>query len=131
MELSFKWFILSILCLQYILIQGKTFFVSDYGAYPKDEIDDANSIQFAIDLAINYGMNSSVIFGYGTCYLSSTLMILNSTNLTITGQGINQTLLVGTAPISIFSAKYSNGSKITSLSMISIPYRLLLVMLSM
>ncbi len=102
MELSFKWFILSILCLQYILIQGKTFFVSDYGAYPNDEIDDANSIQFAIDSAINYGMNSSVIFGYGTYYLSSTLMILNSTNLTITGQGINQTLLVGTAPISIF-----------------------------
>jgi hypothetical protein len=99
-----------------VSIQGKVFFVSDYGAYPNDDIDDANSIQLAIDAAINFGINNSVIFGSGTYYLSAALTISNGTNLIITGEGIDQTWLIGTGPISIFSVKYCNGIKITSLS---------------
>ena len=95
MSLSKTIFILSILYIKCLITNGKNFFVSNYGAYPNDNIDDTNAIQLAVDTAINYGLNSTVIFGYGTYNLSSTIIITNATNLTITGQGMDQTLLIG------------------------------------
>jgi hypothetical protein len=105
-----------ILYMKFLFIEAKTFYVSDFGAYTKDDIDDFNGIQSAITSVIDDGKNNSVVFGYGTYYLASTITLLNATNLTVTGQGIDQTLLIGTAPISIFFAKYCNGLKINSLS---------------
>jgi hypothetical protein len=78
------------------IIERKNIFVSDYGAYPNDHIDDANTVQLAINSVSNCGLNTTVIFGYGTYYLSSTITILNATDLTNIGQGIDQTFLVGT-----------------------------------
>jgi hypothetical protein len=68
-----NWFIFIVLCIKCLLIQGKTFYISTFGAYPNDNIDDSNGIQLAINTSINYGLNSTVIFGYGTYNLSSTI----------------------------------------------------------
>jgi len=98
------------------LIQGKTFHVSTFGAYSNDNIDDSNGIQAAINTAIHYGLNSTVIFGYGIYNLSSTITLSNATNLTIQGQGIDQTFLIGNLPITVFSILFCNGLTISSLS---------------
>ena len=116
MKLVYGWFILIILSMKYPSIEGKTFFVSDYGAYPDDDLDDTNGIQLAINEAINYGLVSDIVFGYGIYAISSTILISNATNLTITGQGIDQTFLIGYNQVSIFSAQYCQGLKLTSFS---------------
>ena len=97
-------------------IEGKTFFVSDYGAYSNDNIDDTRNIQMAVDAAIKYGLNSIINFGYGIYNLSDTINVKNATNLTITGQGIDQTWLIGNSFISIFSIKYCNSLTLTGFS---------------
>ncbi len=97
------------------MIQGKTFYVSNFGAYSNDNIDDTKAIQLAIDTAINE-LNSTVIFGYGIYNLSSTITISEATNLTIQGQGIDQTFLIGNVPLTIFSVLYCNGLTISSFS---------------
>jgi hypothetical protein len=116
MSLSKTIYILSILYIQCLLTNGKFFFVSDYGAYPNDNIDDSNAIQLAVQSAIDYGLKSTVSFGYGTYNLSSTINITNPTNLTITGQGVDQTLLLGTVSMTVFTAQYGVGLTISSLS---------------
>ncbi len=68
-----------------MLIQGKTFYVSNFGAYPNDDIDDTREIQSAINTAINYGLNSTIVFGYGIYNLSAPITVINATNLTIQG----------------------------------------------
>jgi len=78
-----------VLCINCLLIQGKIFHVSTFGAYSNDNIDDSNGIQLAINAAIYYGLNSTVIFGYGIYNLSDTISLPNATNLTIQGQGID------------------------------------------
>jgi len=102
--------------MKYRYIVGGIFLVSNYGAYPNDNIDDSHGIQLAINTAIDSRLNSTVIFGYGTYNLSSTIFISNATNLTITGQGMDQTLLIGHTPIFIFFAQYCEGLTIRSLS---------------
>jgi hypothetical protein len=97
-------------------MEGKTFFVSDYGAYPDDNLDDTNEIQLAINQAINYGFVSDVVFGYGIYAISSTISIYNATNLTITGQGIDQTFLIGSNQGIIFLAQFCQGLQLTSFS---------------
>jgi hypothetical protein len=97
-------------------ITGKIFYVSSFGAYPNDNIDDSKEIQLAVNTAIRSGLNSTISFGYGTYNLSATINITNATNLTIAGQGIGQTLLVGNSPITIFFGEYCNGLTIRSLS---------------
>jgi hypothetical protein len=112
----FSWFI--IVCIKCLSIQGETFHIHvfNFGAYPNDNIDDTKAIQLAVNTAISSGLNSTIIFGYGTYNLSSTINIINATNLTITGQGIDKTLLVGNNPLSAFIAEYCDGLKINSLS---------------
>ncbi|CAF0909989.1 unnamed protein product [Adineta steineri] len=103
-------------------IQGEKFFVVEFGAYSNDNIDDTQSIQAAIDKGINYGSGSIIIFGHGIYNLSSTISITNASNLTIIGQGISETLLLGTTRMFIFFAQYCDGLKIASLSIDFDPY---------
>jgi hypothetical protein len=93
--------------MKYLLIDGKTFYVSHFGAYSNDNIDDTEAIQSTVNAAINYRSKSIVIFGYGIYNLSSTISVSNATNLTIQGQGIDQTFLIGNLPIQLFSVEYS------------------------
>jgi hypothetical protein len=116
MEFIYGWLILMIASFQYSIIEGRTFFVSTYGAYPNDNIDDTNAIQLTIDMAIKHGSNNAVVFGSGTYTLSSVISIGHAVNLTITGQGMHQTLLLGTAPTTIFQPYSSQQLTITSLS---------------
>jgi hypothetical protein len=94
----------------------QTFHVFNFGAYPNDDIDDSKEIQLAINTAITSGFNRTVVFGVGTYHLSSTIFITNATNLTLIGQGIGQTVLVGTSKMFLLFAQYCNGLTITSLS---------------
>ncbi len=110
------WFIFIIVLMQCSFIENKTFLVSNYGAYPNDGLDDANAIQLAINEAIKYGSVSDVVFGYGTYDISSVITILNAENLTVTGQGIDKTFIIGHDSIGIFVALFSQGVKITSFS---------------
>jgi hypothetical protein len=110
------WFILVILSMKCLYIIGAIFPVSKYGAYPNDNIDDSNAIQLTIDAAISYGLNNTVIFGAGIYNLSSTITIRNATNLTVTGQGMDQTFLVGNSPIQILLVEYCQGTTISAFS---------------
>jgi hypothetical protein len=116
MVLTSNWLIIIVLLIKCLLIQGKTFHVSNFGAYPNDDIDDTREIQSAINTAINYGLNSTIVFGYGTYNLSAPITIINATNLTIQGQGIDQTFLIGNVPITIFWVVFGTGVTIRSLS---------------
>jgi hypothetical protein len=102
--------------MKHLSIERKTFFVSDYGAYPDDDLDDTNGIQLATNEAINYGLVSDIVFGYGIYTISSTILVLNATNLTITGQGIDQIFLIGYNQVSIIFAQFCQGLKLTSFS---------------
>ena len=112
----FHRFIFIILCIKYVLIETKTFYVADFGAYPNDNIDDSQAIQLAVNASINYKLNSTIIFGYGIYNLSSTITISDANNLTVQGQGIDQTFLIGNEPITIFSVLYCNGLTLSSFS---------------
>ena len=92
------------------------FHVSNFGAYPNDNIDDTKAIQTVVREAIQSGLKTTIAFGVGTYNLSSTIVILNATNLTITGQGMDRTLLVGNSIMSIFYGAYCDGLTIASLS---------------
>ena len=113
----FSYFLFILLCIKCFVIQGELFYASTFGAYPNDNIDDAKGIQLAVDTAIKSGLNSTVVFGYGIYNFSSTVVITNATNLTITGQGIDRTFLVGNKPISIFLAEYCERLLISLLSL--------------
>jgi hypothetical protein len=108
--------LLSLVSIQYLYITGLTFSVSNYGAYPNDNLDDTNGIQLAINQAIRSGLNNSIVFGFGIYNLSSEITILNATNLTVTGQGIDKTFLIGNTPSSIFLVEFCQGLTISSLS---------------
>jgi len=112
-----NYLIVIVLCVKCLLIQGKNFYVSNFGAYPNDNIDDTREIQSAINTAINYGLNSTVIFGYGTYNLSAPITVVDAINLTIQGQGIDQTFLIGNVPITIFWVVFGSGVTIRSLSL--------------
>ena len=118
MFFNYKLLFLITLNIYYLIlpVRTKTFSVSDYGAYSNDNIDDSKAIQETMDAAINYGFTSTVSFGSGIYNLSSTIQIMNATNLTITGQGMDQTILIGNQPMILFSAGYCNGLIIRSLA---------------
>ncbi len=110
------WFICIILWMQCLLIENKTFLVSNYGAYPNDGLDDTNAIQLAINEAIKDGSVSDVVFGYGTYDISSTITIVDANNLIVTGQGIDKTFIIGRDSVGIFVVLYGQGVKLTSFS---------------
>jgi hypothetical protein len=114
---SISYYFLSILLLnKYSNVIGLIYSVSQYGSYPNDNLDDTKGIQLAVNEAINSGLNNSIIFGYGIYNLSSEIMILNATNLTISGQGIDKTYLIGNSPSSIFLVEFCQDLTISSLS---------------
>jgi hypothetical protein len=116
MELTYGWWILMIASFQYSSIEGLTFPVSAYGAYPNDNIDDTSAIQSTIDIANKYGFNNVVVFGLVTYTVSSAIIIGHAVKLTITGQGMHQTLVLGTVPTLIFQPYSCQQLTITSLS---------------
>jgi hypothetical protein len=116
MESIYHWFLAAILCITCVSIQGEIFHVSKFGAYPNDNIDDSIGIQSAVNAAISSRLNSTVIFGDGIYNLSSTINITYAVNLTITGQGMDKTLLVGNEPLFVFFAEYCEGLTISLLS---------------
>ena len=103
-------------------VDGGIFHVSSFGAYSNDKINDTEAIQLAVNRAISHGVNNTIILGNGTYYLLSTIEIYNATNLTIQGQGMDQTLLIGTTVHSIFYAEYCHGLTISSLSIEYYPH---------
>jgi hypothetical protein len=111
MFLRYRLLFLITLNIQYLflLVRARTFFVSDYDAYSNDNIDDSKAIQATITAAINYGFTSTISFGSGIYNLSSTIAIANATNLTITGQGMDQTILNANRPMTLFWGVYCNG----------------------
>jgi hypothetical protein len=111
-----EWLLLSLLSIQYLSIRGLRFSVSNYGAYPNDNLDDTNGIQLAINEAIRSGSDNDIVFGFGTYNLSSAIIISYANNLTVTGQGIDKTFLIGNSQSSIFSLESCQGLTITSLS---------------
>ena len=94
--------ILFITLIQCFNLEGLTFDVTTYGAYPNDGIDDSNATQIAIHLASTNGSNNIVLFQSGTYDFSSLVYIYSAVNLTVMGQGMQQTLLLGHAPTTIF-----------------------------
>ena len=116
MKLVYGWFVLMILSMKYQSIRGKIFFVFDYGAYPDDDLDDTIGIQSAINDAITYGLTSEIDFGYGNYIVSSTISIFNATDLTIKGEGIDKTFLIGYNQGTILNAQYCQRLTLTSFS---------------
>lgn len=108
--------VLFVLIIGCSIAEGRIFSVETYGAYPDDGIDDAKAIQTAIDMAIKDGSNNVVVFGVGTYTLSAGIGIAEAVNLTITGQGMNETFLVGTVPLSIFEPYSCQQLTITALA---------------
>ena len=116
MEFIHRWLILLFVSFQYSSIHGRTFSVSTNGAYPDDHIDDADAIQATINMAVQDGSNNVVVFGSGTYTLSAAISVVDAVNLTITGQGMQQTLLLGTIPTPVFLLRYCQQLTITALS---------------
>jgi hypothetical protein len=71
MKVFCKWLLLCLISIQYSYITELTFYVSHYGAYPNDNLDDTKEIQLAINETIRSGPSDDVVFGLGT-YLGHT-----------------------------------------------------------
>ncbi|CAF1219961.1 unnamed protein product [Adineta ricciae] len=105
-----------IVSLCYLDIEGRTFLVSNYSAYPNDNIDDTSGIQNALNDAASYGRNNIVLFESGTYDCFGGFTIYGATNLTIMGQGMYETLLLGHRPSGMFWIQGINTMLISSLS---------------
>jgi hypothetical protein len=116
MKLLCEYLSFTFLSILYSYATGSTISVSNYGAFPNDNLDDTNGIQSAINEAINSGLKTTIEFGFGIYNLSSAIAISSANNLTITGQGIDQTFLIGNVPTSIFTIQSCQGLTISSLS---------------
>lgn len=95
-------------------IEGRTFHVNDFGANPHDDLDDRDAIQRTIYHASVHGAGNDIVFGDGIYSISAVISILNAVNLTIAGQGMDRTFLVGYNQVSIFNAQNCQGLTITS-----------------
>ncbi|CAF4747846.1 unnamed protein product, partial [Rotaria sp. Silwood2] len=116
MKFASAWFIFMVISIQWSHIAGATFFVSSYGAFPNDNIDDTSAVQLAINKAIANGSNNVVVFQSGTYNFTSAISIYSAINLTVMGQGMQQTLLVGNSPAAMFKPLHCQGLTITSLA---------------
>jgi hypothetical protein len=105
-----------IISIEYSFINGATYSVWNYGAYPSDNIDDTSAVQAAISAAITNGPNNIVMFQNGTYNFTSSVYIYNGINLTVIGQGEDITLILGTVPTSLFTIISSQGITISMLS---------------
>ena len=85
--------------------RSATFHVDDYGAQPNNSsLNSAPAFLAAINAAIAAGEGNEVVMGAGRYYLESPadaqpfLLIQSATELTIRGQGIDQTWIINTRP---------------------------------
>lgn len=101
--------VLTMMSMIFSRVIGKIFHVSDH-------IDATQQIQSTIDAAISDGPNNIVKFGYGTYNITQTIYINNGTNLTVQGEGIGETFLIGTSKMFLFFGQYCNGLTIQGLS---------------
>ena len=99
-----------------ILSHSSVIFVSNYGAYPDDKLDDTKEIQLAVNTGISLDGETTIVFGLGVYNLSASITINSAKNLTIIGQGIDQTFLIGNRPTSIFTIQSCQGLTIGFLS---------------
>ena len=99
-----------------ILSHSSVIFVSNYGAYPDDKLDDTKEIQLAVNAGISLDGETTIVFGLGVYNLSAAIAINSAKNLTIIGQGIDQTFLIGNRPSSIFTIQSCQGLTIGFLS---------------
>ncbi|CAF2841804.1 unnamed protein product [Rotaria sp. Silwood2] len=67
-------------------------------------------------MAIANGSNNTVVFQSGTYNFTSAIIIDSASNLTVMGQGMQQTLLLGNSPAAIFKPFHCQGLTITSLA---------------
>ena len=111
-----NWLTLLTVLIGCLSIDGEIFHVADFGAHPNDNSDDSAAIQSTINTAIDSKFESTVIFGYGIYNFSSSIFISDAVNLTIQGQGIDQTFLVGNLPIRMFWIESCEGFTLRSLS---------------
>ncbi|CAF3647645.1 unnamed protein product [Rotaria socialis] len=116
MKFNYRWLFLIISSMNYVSSEGHTFLVSDYGVYPNDDLDDTIGIQLAVNAAIKHGFASDIIFEYGIYTITSTILIMNATDLTIRGQGADQTYLIGYNQVSMFFTQYCQALTLTSFS---------------
>ncbi|CAF1074126.1 unnamed protein product [Rotaria sordida] len=116
MKSASYWFIAIMVLIQWSHIDGIMFSVSMYGAFPNDNIDDTFAVQSAINNAIANGPNNIVVFQSGTYNFTSPISIYNAVNLTVMGQGMQQTLLVGNSPVAMLKPLNCRGVTITSLT---------------
>jgi len=99
------------------LFESKNVYIVDnFGAKANDNLDDTTAIQLAVNTAIRTQTPCIVTFGPGIYNISSTILLTNATNLTIAGQGMTETTLVGNQSIPIFLSEYCQGLTIRSLS---------------
>ena len=74
--------------------QAATFNVKDYGAVGNGTTDDTKAIQSAVDAAIKAGAGNTVLIPAGTYLVGKgPLDIEHSQGLTLTGAGVDQTML--------------------------------------
>jgi len=111
----YGYYIIFIVLIPFLGVEGLTYSVSTYGAYPNDNIDDTSATANAIYAATASGSNNVVLFQSGTYDFSSTIYIYNATGLTVMGQGI-QTLLLVHSPIVLFQMYYCQQLTISSFS---------------
>ncbi|CAF1469478.1 unnamed protein product [Rotaria sp. Silwood1] len=116
MKSASYWFIAMMIFIQWSCIAGAMFSVFTYGAFPDDNIDDTSAVQSAINNAIANGTNNIVVFQSGTYNFTSPISIYNAVNLTVMGQGMQQTLLVGNLPVAMLKPLNCRGVTISSLA---------------
>lgn len=116
MHAIFAWFWVLLTKTTYSPVSGFEFSVLPFGANPNDKTDDSVAIQWAIDTVIKNGSNNIIVFPAGTYDIILPLDLSSSINLTVMGQGIRETLLLGQSQRSIFTADVALGLIITSLS---------------
>ncbi len=119
MRFVYGWFIVLIVSICYLGIEGRTFPVSNYGAQPNDNTDDTSGIQSAINAAISHGPNNIVLFQSGTYDCSGGVTIYSATNLTVMGQGMQQTLLLVNSSSGVF---WIQNSQTVMISLLAIDF---------
>jgi hypothetical protein len=102
-----KFYIIFIISIQFLDLDGRVYNVSTYGGYPNDNNDDTSAVQHAINAAIYNGANNVVQFQAGTYDLTSTLSIYAANGLTVMGQCTQQTLLLVHSQIALFTVTSS------------------------
>jgi hypothetical protein len=113
--------IIFIVSIQIFYLEGRTYNVSTYGAYPNDNNDDSSAVQHAINAAISNGANNYVQFQAGTYDFTSIINIYGAVGLTVLGQCTQQTLLLVHSPIVLLQISSSQQITLTLFSIDFMP----------